>query len=84
MPPPPSQVQPPPPQMWAATPQQQPPSTGGMQAPQLAAGLDEVRTLWIGDLQYWMDENYLASCFAASGEVSQFELCLDSHAFYFI
>lgn len=33
------------------------------------ATLEEVRTLWIGDLQYWVDENYLNSCFAHSGEV---------------
>lgn len=32
--------------------------------------LEEVRTLWIGDLQYWFDENYLSSCFAHTGEVS--------------
>jgi len=31
--------------------------------------LEEVRTLWIGDLQYWTDENYLYSCFAHTGEV---------------
>lgn len=31
--------------------------------------LEEVRTLWIGDLQYWVDENYLSSCFAHTGEV---------------
>ncbi|KAL9458742.1 hypothetical protein AB3S75_007584 [Citrus x aurantiifolia] len=31
--------------------------------------LEEVRTLWIGDLQYWFDENYLSSCFAHTGEV---------------
>ncbi|KAI9193793.1 hypothetical protein LWI28_000220 [Acer negundo] len=31
--------------------------------------LEEVRTLWIGDLQYWVDENYLTSCFAHTGEV---------------
>uniref|UniRef100_A0A2P2M2Q7 RRM domain-containing protein n=1 Tax=Rhizophora mucronata TaxID=61149 RepID=A0A2P2M2Q7_RHIMU len=33
------------------------------------ATLEEVRTLWIGDLQYWMDENYLNSCFLHTGEV---------------
>lgn len=32
------------------------------------ASADEVRTLWIGDLQYWMDENYLRDCFAQTGE----------------
>ncbi len=31
--------------------------------------LEEVRTLWIGDLQYWADENYLYNCFAHTGEV---------------
>ena len=32
---------------------------------------DEVKTLWIGDLLYWMDENYLWSCFGPSGEVRE-------------
>ncbi|GAV59772.1 RRM_1 domain-containing protein [Cephalotus follicularis] len=31
--------------------------------------VEEVRTLWIGDLQYWIDENYLSSCFSHTGEV---------------
>ncbi|KAM7272634.1 hypothetical protein ACFE04_027297 [Oxalis oulophora] len=31
--------------------------------------IEEVRTLWIGDLQYWVDENYLSSCFSHTGEV---------------
>ncbi|GLJ18536.1 hypothetical protein SUGI_0329520 [Cryptomeria japonica] len=30
---------------------------------------DEIKTLWIGDLQYWMDENYLYTCLAQTGEV---------------
>ncbi|KAG6503574.1 polyadenylate-binding protein RBP47-like [Zingiber officinale] len=30
---------------------------------------DEKRTIWVGDLQYWMDENYLHSCFGHTGEV---------------
>jgi len=33
------------------------------------ASLEEVRTLWIGDLQYWVDENYLTHCFSHTGEV---------------
>ena len=33
---------------------------------------DENRTLWVGDLQYWMDENYLQLCFGHTGEVSDF------------
>ncbi|XP_031489066.1 polyadenylate-binding protein RBP47B'-like isoform X2 [Nymphaea colorata] len=31
--------------------------------------VEEVRSLWIGDLQYWVDEAYLHSCFAHTGEV---------------
>ena len=38
--------------------------------------VEEVRTLWIGDLQYWVDENYLHSCFAHTGEVYSLSLCL--------
>ncbi|RWR84120.1 polyadenylate-binding protein RBP47 isoform X2 [Cinnamomum micranthum f. kanehirae] len=30
---------------------------------------DENKTIWVGDLHYWMDENYLHSCFAQTGEV---------------
>uniref|UniRef100_A0A2P2M2N9 Uncharacterized protein MANES_17G038000 n=1 Tax=Rhizophora mucronata TaxID=61149 RepID=A0A2P2M2N9_RHIMU len=55
------QSQPPPPAMWA--------HHQHHQLPQQPASVDEVRTLWIGDLQYWMDENYLQSCFASTGEV---------------
>ncbi|KAG4979650.1 hypothetical protein JHK84_033237 [Glycine max] len=35
----------------------------------VATAIEEVRTLWIGDLQYWVDESYLSQCFAHSGEV---------------
>ncbi|KAK8992230.1 hypothetical protein V6N11_048319 [Hibiscus sabdariffa] len=59
-----------PPPMWP--PQQG--SAGVQTQQQPAAGqptsADEVRTLWIGDLQYYMDENYLLSCFAQTGEVA--------------
>jgi hypothetical protein len=37
----------------------------------------EICSLWIGDLQYWMDENYLFGCFASTGEVFFF------HFFFF-
>ncbi|KAI9128329.1 hypothetical protein K1719_001322 [Acacia pycnantha] len=30
---------------------------------------DEIKTIWLGDLHHWMDENYLNSCFAHTGEV---------------
>ena len=39
----------------------------------------DVRTLWIGDLQYWMDENYISNCFLHTGEV-----CLFSILFVFL
>ncbi|XP_022716093.1 polyadenylate-binding protein RBP45-like [Durio zibethinus] len=61
------QSQPPP--MWP--PQQ---GSAGVPAQQQQTGqpasAEEVRTLWIGDLQYYMDENYLLSCFAQTGEVT--------------
>ncbi|XWS12821.1 hypothetical protein CRYUN_Cryun37aG0123200 [Craigia yunnanensis] len=68
------QSQPPP--MW-------PPQQGSarMPAQQQQAGqagqpasADEVRTLWIGDLQYYMDENYLLSCFSQTGEVASVKI----------
>uniref|UniRef100_A0A5B6ZF58 Putative polyadenylate-binding protein RBP45-like n=1 Tax=Davidia involucrata TaxID=16924 RepID=A0A5B6ZF58_DAVIN len=31
---------------------------------------DEIRSLWIGDLQYWMDENYLYTCLSQTGELA--------------
>lgn len=60
----------PPPQMWAPQQQAQPQQyqMGGA-APPPVTSPDEIRSLWIGDLQYWMDENYLFSCFAPAGEV---------------
>uniref|UniRef100_A0A7N0T496 RRM domain-containing protein n=1 Tax=Kalanchoe fedtschenkoi TaxID=63787 RepID=A0A7N0T496_KALFE len=30
---------------------------------------EDVKTIWIGDLQPWMDESYLQSCFASAGEL---------------
>ncbi|KAL2523992.1 Polyadenylate-binding protein RBP45B [Abeliophyllum distichum] len=30
---------------------------------------DGIRSLWIGDLQYWMDEQYILNIFATAGEV---------------
>lgn len=64
-----------PPQMWG--PQQPPqPLPPAPSSSALPGQPDEVRTLWIGDLQYWMDENYLASCFASTGEVHGLSLPL--------
>jgi hypothetical protein len=38
-----------------------------------ASGQDAApRTLWMGDLAYWMDENFLVHLFAQTGEVRCF------------
>ncbi|KAI3466242.1 hypothetical protein Pfo_022905 [Paulownia fortunei] len=70
MPPQHQPVQPQPPQFW---PQQQQQHYGAAPANAVASaasgGADEIRSLWIGDLQYWMDENYLTSCFYHTGEL---------------
>lgn len=39
---------------------------GGSQTPGSAG---EIKSLWIGDLQPWMDEGYLMSIFSITGEV---------------
>ena len=36
---------------------------------QQTTGSEEIHSLWIGDLLPWMEENYLLSCFAHTGEV---------------
>lgn len=65
-----SQQQPvPPPAGWTsqAVPQVQ---TQQYLAPQ-TSGSEEVRSLWIGDLLPWMEENYLLTCFSQTGEVKR-------------
>ncbi|KZV37165.1 hypothetical protein F511_15085 [Dorcoceras hygrometricum] len=57
----------PPPQ--ATVPPQMPQQYANAPAAQPAAD-DGIRSLWIGDLQYWMDEQFLYNCFASSGEVA--------------
>ncbi|XP_075523119.1 polyadenylate-binding protein RBP45-like isoform X1 [Primulina tabacum] len=76
------QYQVPPPQQPPASAyyyQQQPPqATVPPQIPQQYATApaaqpiadDGIRSLWIGDLQYWMDEQFIYSCFASTGEVA--------------
>ncbi|XP_039035922.1 polyadenylate-binding protein RBP45C-like [Hibiscus syriacus] len=53
------------------TPQPVPPPTQMQQYSTVSdtAGSGEIRSLWIGDLQPWMDENYLISIFAQTGEM---------------
>lgn len=57
-----------PPQLW---PQQVPQATVLPQqySASPASGSDEIRSLWIGDLQPWMDEPYINTCFFNTGEV---------------
>lgn len=86
-PPVPAQYQQPHPQaMWGQQPSQIPPPSlpqqyGVAVPPQAAAspsgGPEETRTLWIGDLQYWMDDNYIYSCFAQTGELQSVKLIRD-------
>ncbi|KAJ1279654.1 hypothetical protein BS78_04G170700 [Paspalum vaginatum] len=43
-------------------------------------GSEDNRTIWVGDLQYWMDENYLHSCFGPSGEVVNIKVIRNRHS----
>ncbi|XP_042513174.1 polyadenylate-binding protein RBP47B'-like isoform X2 [Macadamia integrifolia] len=60
-------------QQWTMSAQPQPhqPSTwtAASQPYHQPTSVEEIRTLWIGDLQYWIDESYLHNCFAHTGEV---------------
>uniref|UniRef100_A0A0E0EC23 RRM domain-containing protein n=1 Tax=Oryza meridionalis TaxID=40149 RepID=A0A0E0EC23_9ORYZ len=73
-PPPPQQFQlphqqyAPPPQHYAPPPPPQQQQYGAQMAGGPAPGGDEIRSLWIGDLQYWMDESYLSNAFAPMGQ----------------
>ncbi|XP_076887446.1 polyadenylate-binding protein RBP45-like [Bidens hawaiensis] len=88
-PPPQQQQQPLPPHMWgqqhqapSAAAQQQQAALQMMQAAaaqqqqQYGGGQasDEIRSLWIGDLQYWMDETYVTNCFYNTGEVASVKI----------
>ncbi|XP_062077725.1 polyadenylate-binding protein RBP45C-like [Humulus lupulus] len=55
---------------WAPQggPPQQPSSQAQYGSGGPSPGSEEIRSLWIGDLQQWMDENYILSCFAHTGE----------------
>ncbi|XP_010442131.1 PREDICTED: polyadenylate-binding protein RBP47C [Camelina sativa] len=39
----------------------------------------ENKTIWVGDLLYWMDENYLNSAFSSSGEISSVKVIRNKH-----
>ncbi|KAK4860376.1 hypothetical protein QYF36_022467 [Acer negundo] len=34
----------------------------------------ENKTIWVGDLHHWMDENYLHSCFVSTGEIASIKV----------
>ncbi|XP_059665255.1 polyadenylate-binding protein RBP47B' [Cornus florida] len=57
--------------MMSAQAQHQPSTaiTASSQSYHHPTSLEEVRTLWIGDLQYWIDDSYLHNCFSHTGEV---------------
>lgn len=50
--------------------QQQHPGMQQQMQPGQQQSHEEVKTLWVGDLQYWMDETYLHGCFVHTGDVS--------------
>ncbi|KAK8706043.1 hypothetical protein V6N13_049624 [Hibiscus sabdariffa] len=59
----------PPPAGWNPQPVPPPSQMQQYSAGSAATGSGEIRSLWIGDLQPWMDENYIISIFAQTGEV---------------
>uniref|UniRef100_A0A0C9RQ08 TSA: Wollemia nobilis Ref_Wollemi_Transcript_4163_1675 transcribed RNA sequence n=1 Tax=Wollemia nobilis TaxID=56998 RepID=A0A0C9RQ08_9CONI len=60
--------------------QQQPmPQMPLQQQQQQPASSDEVKTLWVGDLQFWMDESYLTNCFGHTGEVVSVKIIRNKH-----
>jgi len=38
---------------------------------------DEKRTLWVGDIEQWMDENYLAAMFSQTAQVTEVKMLRD-------
>lgn len=49
---------------------------------QVQGSTEENKSVWVGELQTWMDETYLQNCFSHSGEVKFFVLlCLFSSYF---
>ncbi|CAL9242329.1 unnamed protein product [Arabidopsis halleri] len=39
----------------------------------------ENKTIWVGDLLHWMDENYLNSSFSSAGEISSVKVIRNKH-----
>lgn len=59
----------PPPAGWTPQPVPPPVPAQMQQYPASPYASGEIKSLWIGDLQPHMDESYLGSCFAHTGEV---------------
>ncbi|KAJ6841175.1 polyadenylate-binding protein RBP47-like [Iris pallida] len=84
---PPPQFAPPPPHFIAYQPMPTPPPPPMQQqqkgssaaAAAAAGGGEENKTVWVGDLHYWMDENYLHSCFAHAAEVVSIKVIRNKH-----
>ncbi|KAL3814207.1 hypothetical protein ACJIZ3_015475 [Penstemon smallii] len=49
--------------------QQQQTQSQPLKQNQIQSSSEDNKTIWIGDLQQWMDDGYLQSCFSQSGEV---------------
>ncbi|XBI54580.1 hypothetical protein VPH35_036573 [Triticum aestivum] len=82
--PPPQQYAPQPPQQYAPPPQHYappPPQYGAQMAGGPPPGGEDIRSLWIGDLQYWMDETYLYNAFAPVGpqQVTSVKIIRNKH-----
>ncbi|RWV82496.1 hypothetical protein GW17_00055997 [Ensete ventricosum] len=45
----------------------------GANSASAAVGGEDNKTIWVGDLHYWMDENYLHNCFGRTGETGKSE-----------
>ncbi|CAA2967390.1 polyadenylate-binding RBP47 [Olea europaea subsp. europaea] len=49
------------------------------QKQQIQISSEDNKTIWIGDLQQWMDETYLQSCFSETGEVVSVKVIRNKH-----
>ncbi|XP_050216294.1 polyadenylate-binding protein RBP45C [Mercurialis annua] len=60
----------PPPAGWTPPPVPPPAQYGAVAAGASQGSENDIKSLWIGDLQPWMDENYIFNIFAATGEIA--------------
>ncbi|KAJ6685920.1 TRNA SELENOCYSTEINE 1-ASSOCIATED PROTEIN 1-RELATED-RELATED [Salix purpurea] len=76
---PPQHYGPPPPQHYMAAAyhqyqHQHPLHLPHVQQHQREGSSGDNKTIWIGDLHHWMDENYLHTCFASTGEIASIKV----------